>query len=1000
MYDEFQELHDPDKQKYPPEADVSNDQLIKALHEVYPRTALCLSGGGIRSAAFGLGILEWLAQARLLNGFQYLSTVSGGGYIGSWLSAWIARDPNGYAAIERKLSPSDRLGKEPAEIQHLRKNTKYITQKSGLISGDTWAAVAISIRNVLLNWLVIVPFVCSTALIPQIMVSFIACMSWYYLNPLLIIALFLISYFVYAFNSTRNLPRWTVQNISRTEFNIHCMLPFVASSLMWTCCIASWHDLINGAELYYVYISSFLVISLLSWGANLIYWDFAHSRPWVSVRGVRDESQLAAECLTYEITLSRPAKRNVSINLFTEDRQAVATKHYKDLNFQVIIPAGHTRHKLEVPLLRSDIEGVPIDVNDVRIIIKNVDGADIGKAPSLSRRIKEIGSIITTSLSLGIMAAAAHSLLYEHFLKEKNFQGVMFLTISGVPIFCLINFLAQTIFVGITSKKSRSEEDREWLGRLSGLILGFAAAWLVVFLIVLLTPEIPFQYVLGEWIDKKVSLVMSAIAALSGIVTALIGRSANTPAFGKTRSKYVSIAMNMLTVLFIITFVSELVFVADIYAINHRLSTALDQSIIDETTHFLAFKLTILSATLFIFGSISAWFVNVNRFSLHSMYRNRLVRAFLGASTDPSGKGTVNKFTEFGESDNLELQRLWERTCRRPTGASWRPYHVINMTLNATSRSSLARQERKAASFIASPLWCGSGSPELDAFRRTSEYGGTSRTITLGTAMAISGAAVSPNMGYNSSPFLAIILTLFNLRLGWWFGNPANDETYRLEGPRLGIRSILEESLGLTSFDTPYVYLSDGGHFENLGLYEMVRRRCHYIFISDAGHDPNCQFEDLANAARKIAIDFGIKIDFPFVSKIRPRKIDLSASEQESVGFAIGTIDYKSVDGDTAHQGLIIYLKPGIRGDEPIDVLGYANKNSKFPHDDTADQWFTEDQFESYRSLAFASMGKLMDVANIHAAKIAETSGEPRRSVQSVAELFKALRADLRDRGI
>ena len=121
--------------------------------------------------------------------------------------------------------------------------------------------------------------------------------------------------------------------------------------------------------------------------------------------------------------------------------------------------------------------------------------------------------------------------------------------------------------------------------------------------------------------------------------------------------------------------------------------------------------------------------------------------------------------------------------------------------------------------------------------------------------MAISGAAASPNMGYHSSPPVGLVMTLFNVRLGWWLGNPARQaRPYRREGPRWGPcggQAVVSRPSATTD-DSPYVYLSDGGHFENLGLYEMLRRRCRFIVVIDAGCDPDFTFEDLGNAVRKI----------------------------------------------------------------------------------------------------------------------------------------------------
>jgi hypothetical protein len=119
-------------------------------------------------------------------------------------------------------------------------------------------------------------------------------------------------------------------------------------------------------------------------------------------------------------------------------------------------------------------------------------------------------------------------------------------------------------------------------------------------------------------------------------------------------------------------------------------------------------------------------------------------------------------------------------------------------------------------------------------------------------------------------------MALLNVRLGWWLGNPgpAGNSSFADEGPRTAARSLLAEVLGMTREDQEYVYLSDGGHFENLGIYEMVRRRCKLIVVSDAGCDPEYAFEDLGNAVRKIAIDLGVPIRFHGLADLRPRRVD------------------------------------------------------------------------------------------------------------------------------
>jgi hypothetical protein len=277
------------------------------------------------------------------------------------------------------------------------------------------------------------------------------------------------------------------------------------------------------------------------------------------------------------------------------------------------------------------------------------------------------------------------------------------------------------------------------------------------------------------------------------------------------------------------------------------------------------------------------------------------------------------------------------------------------MAMNIIATRELAWQERKALSFVATPFWCGCGEQELktgqvrpelrDAhgcYRKSNEYAGP---ITLGTAMTISGAAASPNMGYHSSPALSVLLTFFNVRLGAWLGNPspAGDRTYTYRGPVLAGWPMLQEALGLTDGTKSYVYLSDGGHFDNLGLYEMIRRRCHLIVVSDAGSDPDFGFEDLGNAVRKISIDLNVDIEFRSL-----KMVARTSPPSEGPYFAVADIKYRDKD---AKPGILLYIKPNYQGREPISVRSYALKAKVFPHESTVDQAFGESQFEAYRAL-------------------------------------------------
>jgi len=213
-------------------------------------------------------------------------------------------------------------------------------------------------------------------------------------------------------------------------------------------------------------------------------------------------------------------------------------------------------------------------------------------------------------------------------------------------------------------------------------------------------------------------------------------------------------------------------------------------------------------------------------------------------------------------------------------------------------------------------------------------------------AVALSGAAASPNMGTHSSPPLNFLMTMFNVRLGRWCPNPLKAAWTR-SSPGIGLFSLIAELFGMTNADANYVYLSDGGHFENLGIYELVRRRTRLIVAVDVASDKQMAFEDLGNAIRKCATDLHVSIDLDV------SKMDLiKDSGLCGASCAVGAIRYSHVDPDGL-DGTLLYIKPAIVGSENADVLNYRKANPAYPHQSTADQWFDEAQFESYRALGY-----------------------------------------------
>jgi hypothetical protein len=345
------------------------------------------------------------------------------------------------------------------------------------------------------------------------------------------------------------------------------------------------------------------------------------------------------------------------------------------------------------------------------------------------------------------------------------------------------------------------------------------------------------------------------------------------------------------------------------------------------------------------------WLVDPNALSLHAFYKARLVRAYLGASIVAR---RIEDITTSVVDDDLPLKDL----ANAERGA---PIHLINTTLNLVGARDLATAQRSAAPFVLSRYHCGS---MRTGYRRTDQY--MAGRLTLGTAIAASGAAVSPNMGAKTrSSALSLLLALFNVRLGVWVPTP-NKHRWLEPHTRLWPFYLWRESLSQTNALQSYCYITDGGHFENTGLYALVERACMNIVIVDAGEDPKPNFSDMGEAIRKCRIDFGAEVRLPMAFDQFIKMKDDGASD---VHFAVGTVRYspahleaigfypadieRHLRGDLG--GTVVWVKSAVTATDPLDIRQNRVEKAPFPQDTTVNQWFTETQFESYRALGCIS---------------------------------------------
>lgn len=1051
-----------------PDAFVSITEIrlaaIKRRFHTTRQTALCLSGGGIRSGIFALGIIQGLARHKLLEKFDYLSTVAGGGYIGSWLSAWIHRHPGGLeGACNELASHTSDIDPDPEPIRYLRRNSSSMLPKVGLFNTDMWTFIGIYLRNLLLTSLVLVPIVMAVLLFPRLIVSAILTQSdrpvgyslhlfgvestfpYYPRYTLLLLGTFLliraIIYIYINHPGTREQlqmrsPFWAVRT-DRRSFLLYCLIPLVASAMLLTTSMVWAHTYMERMELP-LFLLFGVVTTLFSW----VWYTFV-----VLKRGSYGR--------WHEIKLNEL-----------------------------------------ITLMLAGLFGGFIfwwaSASELNPVVRFVDGSP------LTWRTE-------------------------------------FYACFAVPVFLLTFLLATNIYIGISSySRAVSDAQRVWFAHLSASLLIVIMIWVGFSSLVMFAPQVLLY-------SPKALL---SIGGISGLISLLISRVLMKPAdqgFMKTAVKkedgneaglsaqvidnlhkalvwiFLSILaatvalLPYLTSLIIKTILTnpfvaryDWLFSVEPYA-KHRYIEELSRTAVPvalhiKTVHYPSFWFFLL---LIVGLSLSSYLIsrliNLNLFSLHGEYRNRLIKSFLGASRTRHERRS-HPFTNFDPADNLHMHELRPQRLRdadfqtrwgtseenltglalqlnrasilardasapvsidpmsgflyrhlrqntreaidalqRNTPASqalqqsliedlnriledanvsfhtepslrsyaaskrvrniqravfasreahypddpyhalfkrlmleqaytrlikpltpppYKLFHIINTTLHLLGGSD--SRHKGFEPFSISPLHCGSF---RIGYRNSKDYGGDNG-ISLGTAAAISGMAGSSKIGTATSPAMSLLLTIFNVRPGWWLGNPGfagnktymtpdpqtrrdgKNKVYRRASPASSLLPLLDEALGRTDDKNEYVYLSNGGHFENLGLYEMVLRRCHLIVVSDGGQDEEFKFHDLGNAVRKIRIDLGIPIEFSKIM-IYPAARD----GKSGLYWAVGRIRYSAHDAD-APDGTLIYIKPTVYGEtEPQDVLEYKRSHPSFPHETTGDQYFDEPQFESYRML-------------------------------------------------
>ncbi len=814
---------------------------------------LALSGGGIRSSTFNLGLLQGLHFLKLLPMFDYLSTVSGGGYIGSWWSAWRKRfaDKNPTESrADLKVFPTKRPDQpEPDEVRHLREFSNFLAPRWGLFETEMWIA------------LIAVMFGLGPTLLTGVVVLAIAQMCWlvttthlslpntFWVLPFVVVAPLAAVLFFAEEAWRKNRKSDQSKTPSTTYFGT------AGFALILSCLISFYGPRWVESSDFWMHPHGVSQVSTAGTWAS-----------WLQHLGIETSLSRSKEPIPNTTTLTGEFKFAVGGN--ATEGNATAASGTTTINANLSPSpqklSWHFSARLfEVPAIWL-VVGLAISVLRVWV------GSSLPRECA-AKHSPAVDRVLLRLLALGVVFVAA-GLLWELgvVLYRGGHLGKASIGAAGSGgLFALMrNWLAQL--------QSNQQKDTKW-------------------------------------------------DALKPYVPQLLA--------------YVTVAlMYALVVAAVMTFLKD-------------------------------------SPSNWMFAWFVCWLciafalhLDPSEFGLHKLYRDRLTRAFLGAS-HPNAFDTEtnsfvarkNRYTDVRQNDDLPLTDLKSVKA---------PLHLVCCTANHLSGDQLSTLSRGARSAVLS--CCGLSIGDRWAERPE---------ISLGDAVTASAAAFNSLMGGVSiklGPAVGFLMSVLNLRLGIWVASPGSAKPQ----PRW-FRGLLflHEMFGLSDSSDQsksHVHLSDAGQFENMALYELIRRHCRYIIVSDCGADPYSTFEDFGNAVRRIREDFGVDIDID-LDPLRP-----GSDGKSKQHVAVGTIRFDP-NGKDFDVGVLIFFKPALTGDESSDVTNYRALNPAFPHESTGDQFYDEAQWESYRRLgAHSVMAALGFMEGNNTVNSTQGSSAAAKRIQSV----------------
>ncbi|HEV8531499.1 MAG TPA: hypothetical protein VGT00_08795 [Methylomirabilota bacterium] len=893
--------------------------LADAERPPHDMLGVALSGGGIRSATFSLGVFQALARFGLVARIDYLSTVSGGGYFGACLGRLFSR-PEIHSAreVEHLLSGAPGSAGPPAMpdvVRWLRENGRYMSPNG---AGDLLQAGA----GLLRNWVAI----------QVVLLSFFVML---FLTGQMLRGLVAVSH-----------PDWSAAYAAALEW----YLP--GRALVW------WSPYIS------LWLVPFVVGALpLGWA----YWMIGR----VGARGRFYERPVTGLVVSVVLTL--------------------------------MLAAGAAR-----PVWR----GMAWTLLGIEVLTAIVWAAAYGSAVRRARTLEAREAFKAES------DPQRAAMIFKDDESRHTLSAWLkvALVMSAVALaFALIDTVSQTAYLDVVTQQRPNLP--VWTGTLLSVLAalaGFARKIAVIFS--------------GRVGGKRPSLPVSFVATtLALLIAALLLVLTDAVSHAIVWSFKVPGA-------------------APWYWWEGLPASQVSQH---QTVSDLHGPGLIWLATA-LFSLLFGWcWPFLNGSSQLSLYSARLTRAYLGASNPLRVDPTNQKITRVLPGDNTDLANYY------PGHGGWGadkvpPLHLINVTINETvdGKSQIEQRDRKGIGLAIGPRSFSAGiqhhavfashrredrknarifpaasnsagsSPPFQMFWRWS--GG--EELSLGYWVGISGAAFSTGIGARTNLGLSMLCGLSNVRLGYWWDSHVEPSRRPQWAPSLRQRlaasltrwvflvqtCLLDELLArFPGSAARRWYLSDGGHFENLGGYELIRRRLPRILVIDAEADPEYKFEGLANLVRKARLDFGAEITFltgpeldatvdPAFRKffgtlpqLRRGKwsgalarseagggleLDVVDLERHSLAHAaLARIVYEDEPERVSH---LVYVKPTLTGDEPADITHYHGAHSSFPQEPTSDQYFDEAQWESYRRLGFEIASDLFHAAAARSEKPGEGGGK------------------------